>query len=127
MTPAKEHQAQEYAEKKMCAALDLKPDCINRTDALIPKFCGSDIEGAYLAGATETLASQWRSVEEELPEDDRLVLAHFSDVYPKLSYATAYYRDGAWQIPDDWYYNCKIDFWKPIPPIPDFTPKTEKQ
>ena len=52
----KEHQAQEYAEKKMCAALDLKPDCINRIDALIPKFCGSDIEEAYLAGATEDLA-----------------------------------------------------------------------
>lgn len=46
----KSQQAQEYAEKKMCAALDLKPDCINRTDALIPKFCGSDIEEAYLTG-----------------------------------------------------------------------------
>lgn len=127
MTPTKDQQAQEYAEKKMCAAFDLKPDCINRTDALIPKFCGSDIEEAYLAGATEALASQWRSVEEELPEDDRLVLAHFSDVYPKLSYATAYYRDGAWQIPDDWYYDCKIDFWKPImpPSLPDTN--TEKQ
>lgn len=77
------------------------------------------------AEATEALALQWRSVEEELPEDDRLVLAHFSDVYPKLSYATAYYRDGAWQIPDDWYYDCKIDFWKPIPPIPETN--TEKK
>ena len=26
-------RATAYAEKKMCAALDLKPDCINRTDA----------------------------------------------------------------------------------------------
>ena len=82
---------------------------------------------ASIYGATEALASQWRSVEEELPEDDRLVLAHFSDVYPKLSYATAYYRDGAWQIPDDWYYDCKIDFWKPImpPSLPDTN--TEKK
>ena len=62
-----EERATAYAEKKMCAALDLKPDCINRTDALIPKFCGRDIEEAYLAGATEALASQWRSVEEEEP------------------------------------------------------------
>ena len=45
-----EERATAYAEKKMCAALDLKPDCINHTDALIPKFCGSDIEEAYLAG-----------------------------------------------------------------------------
>lgn len=44
----KEQQAQEYAEKKMCAALDLKPGCINRTDALIPKFCARDIE--YVIG-----------------------------------------------------------------------------
>lgn len=28
------------------------------------------IRTAYLEGATEALASQWRSVEEELPEDD---------------------------------------------------------
>ncbi len=81
---------------------------------------------AYINGATEALASQWRSVE-ELPEDDRLVLAHFSDVDPELSYATAYYRDGAWQTPDDWYYDCKIDFWKPITPpsLPDTN--TEKK
>lgn len=85
------------------------------------RFDGYDIEQAYEDGATEALASQWRSVEEELPEDDRLVLAHFSDVDPELSYATAYYRDGAWQTPDDWYYDCKIDFWKPImpPSLPD--------
>lgn len=82
---------------------------------------------AYINGATEALASQWRSVEDELPEDDRLVLAHFSDVDPELSYATAYYSDGAWQTPDDWYYDCKIDFWKPIipPSLPDTN--TEKK
>lgn len=29
-TNTRDQQAQEYAEKKMCAALDLKPDCIIR-------------------------------------------------------------------------------------------------
>lgn len=42
--------AQEYAAKKMCAAMDLSPDCINHTDALIPKFCGMDIAEAFAAG-----------------------------------------------------------------------------
>lgn len=86
-------------------------------------FDYEDITRGFLAGATEALASQWRSVEEELPEDNRLVLAHFSDVDPELSYATAYYRDGAWQTPDDWYYDCKIDFWMPIPSLPKIQSK----
>lgn len=115
MTPTKDQQAQEYAEKKL-QILD---------KAVLRPF--TDIKQAYLDGYTACEQSMWRSVEEELPEDDRLVLAHFSDVHPELSYATAYYSDGAWQTPDDWYYDCKIDFWKPImpPSLPDTN--TEKK
>lgn len=109
MTKTKSQQAQEYAEKKTHELiLTIGKGPWPRTRELLAK--------AYLDGYTACEQSQWRSVEDELPEDDRLVLAHFSDVDPELSYATAYYRDGAWQTPDDWYYDCKIDFWMPITP-----------
>lgn len=121
----KSQQAQEYAEKKLEEAFP--EDWICEEDMRGNNFNGYDMEQAFEDGYTAAEQSMWRSVEEELPEDDRLVLAHFSDVEPKLSYATAYYRDGAWQIPDDWYYDCKIDFWKPImpPSLPDTN--TEKK
>lgn len=73
-------------------------------------------------GAEWALQKQWVSVEERLPEDDRLVLAHFADVEKPLDYATAYYRNGVWNIPDDWYYDCKVDFWMEIP---QFNPEKE--
>lgn len=63
------------------------------------------------------IKKQWVSVEDALPEDDRLVLAHFADVENPLEYATAYYRDGMWNVPDDWYYDCEVDFWMEIPKL----------
>lgn len=69
-----EEKSMAYAADKMCKAFNLNPNCINRTDVLIPKFCGRDIEQAYEDGATEALASQWVSVDDELPEVDTLVL-----------------------------------------------------
>lgn len=70
--------------------------------------------------------SEWINVKERLPEDDRLVLAHFADVDSPLEYATAYYRNGVWNVPDDWYYDCRIDYWMPIP-IPQFNPEKEER
>lgn len=75
------------------------------------------IRKSFIEGAAFAFLHQWISVEERLPEDDRLVLAHFSDVEPNLCYATAYYQHGVWNVPDDWYYDCKIDFWLPIPQL----------
>lgn len=76
---------------------------------------------------TQNTVVNWISVEERLPEDDRLVLAHFSDVDPELCYATAYYIDGGWQTPDDWYYGCRIDYWMPIPAIPRLNSEKEER
>lgn len=82
-----------------------------------------DLYAKTLAGfAKHCISHQWIPVDERLPEDDRLVLAHFPDVDPELCYATAYYVDGAWQTSDDWYYDCRIDFWMPIP-IPPLNPE----
>lgn len=63
------------------------------------------------------LSNQWVSVDEELPEDNRMVMAHISDIniIPDLSYCMAYYENGAWQFPDDYYYDCKVTHWMPIP------------
>lgn len=123
MTQTKSQQAQEYAEKKIQETI---PECYLHDDQI---YNADDIKDAYkqayLDDYTVCEQSMWRSVDDEMPEDDRLVLAHFADVEPELSYATVYYSDGAWHIPDDWYYDCKIDFWIPIPPIHDTN--TEKK
>lgn len=55
MKPIEEY-AKAYATDKMCKALGLTPDCINRTDALIPKFCGKDIEEAVEDGANHVMS-----------------------------------------------------------------------
>lgn len=118
-----EERATAYAEKKMCAALDLKPDCINHTDALIPKFCGSDIEEAYLAGATEALALQWRSVDEELPSNDDKVFVIIRGAYVCGWYNQKY---ESWEIFGLGSYSRKnASYWMPIPPIPETN--TEKK
>lgn len=112
MNKTKEQQAQEYAEKVNYPCPDYG---WYESDDEQMKEC---LKQVWLDGYTAAEQAQWRSVEEELPEDDRLVLAHFSDVEPELSYATAYHKDGAWNTPDDWYYDCKIDFWMPLPELP---------
>lgn len=117
MNKTKDQQAQEYAKQ-------IQKGFIHHR-LVTEELAFEDIEAAWLDGYTACEQSMWRSVEEELPEDDRLVLAHFSDVDSELSYATAYYRDGAWQTPDDWYYDCKINFWMPIPSLSDTN--TEKK
>lgn len=120
----KSQQAQEYAEKKMCAALDLKPDCINRIDALIPKFCGSDIEEAYSDGYTACEQSMmWRSVDEELPSNDDKVFVIIRGAYVCGWYNQKY---ESWEIFGLGSYSRKnASYWMPIPPIPETN--TEKQ
>lgn len=74
---------------------------------------------AYIAGATEALASQWRSVEEEEPPISKIFLCRDADSVALCTY------DG-----EDMYevYNdckCRMPFWMPIPTIPDTN--TEKR
>lgn len=56
MSKTIEEAAVGYAADKMCVALGLTPGCINRTDALIPKFCGRDIEEAYEDGENRIMS-----------------------------------------------------------------------
>lgn len=75
------------------------------------------IKDAFKSGARYALSNQWVSVDEALPEDNRMVMVHISDIniIPDLSYCMAYYDNGAWQFPDDYYYDCKVTHWMPIP------------
>lgn len=78
---------------------------------------------AYVKGATEALASQWRSVEDGLPEtyDDVLVVYPPSYSPSHIEKAVAYY-DG-----EDWYTkdgeHIRPSHWMPIPE----PPKTDKK
>lgn len=63
MTPTKEQQAQEYAEKqRLYAAIS--------GDGTSVLYTPKQFVNAYLDGYTACEQSMWRSVEEELPEDD---------------------------------------------------------
>jgi len=71
------------------------------------------------------LSHQWVSVEDRLPEDEHAVLvqcevdlSNVIDEYKEdLAYAIGYYYDGVWHFPDDWYYDCKVNHWMPIPKL----------
>ena len=83
---------------------------------------------AYIAGATEALASQWRSVEEELPEPDTMCLVFG---YQDLDFngGLNLYTMMAWYDGEDFYdaYNDRKYHpvkWMAIP-LPDIN--TEKK
>lgn len=71
----------------------------------------------FADGGNYAISHQWISVENHLPEDGRLVLAHFSDAEDGIDYATAYRQDGQWQPVDGFYYDCIVDYWMPIPEL----------
>lgn len=77
----------------------------------------SVIADAYLAGATEALASQWKDPKVELPEDDRQVLVETDCEDKELRHAISYFLAGAWHFLDDWYYDCRVLKWMYIPPL----------
>lgn len=116
MTPTKDQQAQEYAEKKL-------KEIPHRIDAFFNPF---DIAQAYLDGYTAAEQSQWRSVEEELPEEERLVLAAFkTDGYRTARMAIYSHDYERWISFPGTCTLSNVDFWMPIPSLPDTN--TEKK
>lgn len=63
--------------------------------------------------------SEWISVKERLPENDRLVIVHIDDLaYPsEISNCMGYFKNGRWQFPDDYYYDCHVTHWMEIPQL----------
>lgn len=111
MTPTKEQQAQEYAEKKNNERLSAYPEAM-RPD-LHPEYDINDIAQAYIDGYTACEQSMWRSVEEELPSNYADVLA--SD---ENGLHIASYFNGEWYSVDD-EFTRQPQMWMPIPPIPE--------
>ena len=66
-----EEKATEYAVR---ITIDYRHDKDVEFDLVQSAALGKECRDAYLAGATEALKSQWRSVEDELPEIRQRVL-----------------------------------------------------
>lgn len=119
MTPTKDQQAQEYAEKKyseLMATLE---------HGTCPMF-RSLVKGCYLDGYTACEQSMWRSVVDEMPEEERLVLAAFkTDGYRTARMAIYSHDYERWISFPGTCTLSNVDFWMPIPPIPDTN--TEKK
>ena len=87
----------------------------------------SQIERAYLAGATEALAEQWRSVEDELPEGNTMVLCRMKSNGAIVSgYITKQYSDYPMVATDpsfhfeDWGENeFECTHWMRLPEPPE--------
>ena len=83
----------------------------------------SVIADAYLAGATEALASQWKDPKVELPETDADVVAIDAN-----GLHIAAYFNGEWYSSDD-EFTRNPQMWLPIPPLkgdPDTFDETDK-
>lgn len=72
----------------------------------------------FKAGAEH--AARWISVEGRLPEDNEPKLVYIADIgiLPELSHTIAYYEKDAWHFLDEYYYDCKVSHWLPIPNKP---------
>ena len=124
MTPTKDQQAQEYAEKKLEEAFP--EDWICEEDMRGNNFNGYDIKQAYSDGYTAAEQPMWRRVEEELPEDDTRVLTvgpyDFSDPF---RYEVAYWDGEDWYTTDNEHIRPTHWMRIPTPSLPDTN--TEKK
>ena len=101
MTPTKEQQAQEYAK------------------SFVNKDNYHTAYGSFLRGYTACEQSLWRSVEEELPEEERLVLAAFkTDGYRTARMAIYSHDYERWISFPGTCTLSNVDFWMPIPELP---------
>ena len=89
MTKTKDQQAQEYAEKKIQETI---PECYLHNEQI---YDADDIKNAYkqayLDGYTAGEQSMWRSVEEELPEEKKVVLCFMPDMKDPYAVNDAYF------------------------------------
>lgn len=112
MTPTKDQQAQEYAEKYLtdiCLMMDYEED------KQIGYFHTYDIQQAYSDGYTACEQSMWRSVEDELPEDGETVLLSING-----SRLTGYYShdDELWEVDGIGAYERNaVSHWCKLPSL----------
>lgn len=125
MTPTKEQQAQEYAEKKLRTTFPNMT--LSRLDKAVDLFDTYDIQKAYSDGYTAGEQSMWRSVEDELPEEGEHIIICYQS-YHEGRWLTLYITDryekesgfnGGWIKPEH------VIAWMPIPELPNTN--TEKR
>lgn len=117
MTPTKDQQAQEYAEKIVKERWP-KSTYPMKYNKRVMKFDGYDMEQAFEDGYTACEQSMWRSVEEELPEETRLVLAAFKlDGYRTARMAIYSHDYERWISFPGTCTLSNVDFWMPIPEL----------
>lgn len=118
MTPTKDQQAQEYAEKKLKA---FSEGTLQPYDDVADYFDFYDVTEAYTDGYTACEQSMWRSVDEELPSNDDKVFVIIRGAYVCGWYDQKY---ELWKILGMGSYNRKdASYWMPIPPFPTQTPR----
>lgn len=120
-----EQKIDKAARKYALSKLPPEVECLPYTDYYklgSARFDGRDIEQSFCDGAAYALSSQWRSVEEEMPNDleDVFVVAvqrnyrNFGVAWVSMN------KNGARQ----WYSNDGdlekdfIRYWMPIPALP---------
>lgn len=129
MILTKEQQAQQYADKRMARVYSLEWDSIYVKDL---------IEEAFEDGYTAAEQSQWRSVEEELPEEGQAIIIRVVHKDVKSGkifesyFNTFYFKQYGFEIEERPQRGkiSKVTHWKPKPdlPIPSLPyTNTEKQ
>lgn len=124
-----EEKSRKYADAMLCgSSADVFFNSVqSEMDARNKRlFNCYDIEQAYEDGATETLASQWKDPKVELPESAHSVLvkckiAPCSFVGERnkddLSYTVASCFRKRWSFLDEYFKECEVLAWMPIPPV----------
>ncbi len=110
----KEHLAQQYAEEKTAAAFDyVSPNIDTAENLKIPVFTGEQIKQAYLDGYAACEQSMWRSVEEELPQQngDYLICTEYGEI------EIAFWEDNYW-LGNDSYPVRNVIYWRELPSLP---------
>lgn len=123
MTPTKDQQAQEYGISRLQERLGRR---VTSTRNYINRqmFNFEDMEQAFEDGYTACEQSMWRSVEEELPEEERLVLAAFkTDGYRTARMALYSHDYERWISFPGTCTLSNVDFWMPIPTLPETNAK----
>lgn len=125
MTPTKDHQAQEYAEKKnramrkawyeyrfgpICDGDDWENDPVKPSD---------NFEKGFMAGVSFREQSMWRSLKEERPQKngDYLICTEYGEI------EIAFWEDNYWLGNDS--YPVIATHWRELPSLPDTN--TEKR
>lgn len=119
----KDQQAQQYAEK-MAEGLFKNP-WVDPQKEVTTKF-----KQAYSDGYTACEQSMWRSVEDELPEENQTALCRLDDgeyIVARFDHMDVYNDDkgGVHAVPEWWVENgcesytlgSEITYWMLIPPI----------